>query len=190
MNKPKTNWQEIALIIGGIVLYVLYLQSQDQKKQIKFLESKLEDANQLSKEIKDKLQAMIESNSELDEDVKHELAEAAALLEIKQESKAVLTLAKIIESLLIKLYKKDEKFKVFQVNRGKKHSTFHDYLEFAKDEKIISIEDYHYISALKYQRNKEAHELIPFKEKAKLVGCFLAGLTVTISLQKIIRKTF
>ena len=66
--------------------------------------------------------------------------------------------------------------------------TFEDYLEFAKDKTIISKEDYHLISALKIMRNKESHDLVITKEKGRLVGCILAGLSITLTLHGLIKK--
>jgi hypothetical protein len=184
----KTKWQEVLLMIGGIILLWMVIDNLEKKNKIKFLEDKLDEANELTEEVKTKLQQLIENNSDIDEEVKTELVNIAALIEIKQESKAVFTLAKIIENLLKRLYKGDEELKARVKSKNRRTPTFEDYLEFAKDKNVISKEDYHLISALKIMRNKEAHDLVTTKEKGKLVGCILAGLSITLTLHRLTGK--
>jgi hypothetical protein len=181
----KAKWQEVLLMVGGIILLWMALDNLQKKNTIKLLEEKLDEANELSEEVKAKLQQLIENNTDIDEEVKAELVNIAALIEIKQESKAVFTLAKIIENLLKRLYKGDEELKTRVKEKNRRTATFEDYLDFAKDKTIISKEDYHLISALKIMRNKEAHDLVITKEKGRLVGCILAGLSITLTLHRL-----
>ena len=184
----KTKWQEVLLMVGGIILLWMILDNIEKKNKIKFLEEKLDEANELSEEIKAKLQHLIENNVDIEEEVKAELVNIAALIEIKQESKAVFTLAKIIENLLKRLYKGDEELKAKVKSKNRKTATFEDYLEFARDKNVISKEDYHLIAALKIMRNKEAHDLVATKEKGRLIGCILAGLSITLTLHRLVSK--
>ncbi|RYY91035.1 MAG: hypothetical protein EOO15_00405 [Chitinophagaceae bacterium] len=186
MSKGKV--QEVLLMVGGILLLWLVLDNMNKNNKIQYLENKLDEANELSEEIKAKLQQLIENNADIDEEIKAELVNIAALIEIKQESKAVFTLAKIIENLLKKLYRTNDELRERVKAKQRKSATFEDYLEFAKDKNVVSKEDYHLISALKIMRNKEAHELTIIKEKGRLVGCILAGLSITLTLHRLVAK--
>lgn len=108
---------------------------------------------------------MIESNPDIDDDISRELTSIAALLEINQQTKAVRSLAKIIENLLKKVYKDSIGFKNYLQENGIRKPSFENYIVYARVDGKISKEDYHLIEVLKIIRNEEAHELDVEKEK-------------------------
>jgi hypothetical protein len=142
----------------------------------------------LTKEIKGKLTELIRNNAEVEPQIASELGQIAALIEIKQDTSAVLKLAKIIENLLKELYKNDSKLKELANKGGRKKPSFADYIEHGKNEKVISAEDYHMLSVLKIIRNEEAHELNVKKEKSKLLASFVSSFTIILGLCKILKK--
>lgn len=75
--------------------------------KIKVLEKEIDENKNLNKEIKQKLKELIENNKDIDPEIANELGQIAALIEIKQDTKAILSLVKIIENLLHKIYEPD-----------------------------------------------------------------------------------
>ncbi len=187
MNTKNTTFLlgTVALVIIGLLLYSNY----EKDKRIKELNDTLKSNNLISEKIKEQLLELLEKHPHIDEDVKEELKQIALLIGIQQETKAILSLAKIVENLLKKLFKNDTDFKAFVKANKKGRAVFADYLDYAKDQKIIPAEDYHLISVLKTIRNEEAHELNVLKDKAKLVGCFISGIGVVLSLYNLVKRT-
>lgn len=184
MNKKAlTIWGVVALAVIGFLIY----SNNRKDKKIKELKDSLNSNNLISEKIKEQLLKLIETHPHIDVDVKNELEQIAILIGVQQESKAILGLAKIIENLLKKLLKSDPKFKEFLKTRHKKRGTFADHLDFANECGIINKEDFHLISVLKLIRNEEAHELNVIKDKAKLVGCFISGVSIAITLYNLIK---
>jgi hypothetical protein len=129
----------------------------------------------------------LEKHPHIDEDVKSELSQVAGLLGLQQEMPAILKLTKIIENLLKQLLKSDVEFSKWLSTKNKKSATFHDYLEFANQNAIITKEDFHLISSLKQMRNEEAHEMNVIKDRGKLIGSFIAGVSITIGLYNLVK---
>lgn len=185
MNKKNTGYllSAIALVIIGILLY----SNNEKGKKIKELNDTLKSNNLISEKIKEQLLELLARHPHIDEDVKEELKQIAMLIGIQQETKAILGLAKIVENLLKKLFKNDLDFKSYLKRNKKGKAVFADYLDYAKETKIIPTEDYHLINVLKTIRNEEAHELNVLKDKTKLVGCFISGIGVVISLYNLVK---
>lgn len=170
----------------AVVIWLLVQKTKDEKIKNK-LQDALNSQNLLTETIRAKLLVLLEQNPHIDESVKAELTDIAALLSLQQEASAILKLAKIIENLLKKLFKHDPEFKGWYKNKGGKRSPdFAHFLDFAYDKKMVSKEDYHNISALKSLRNQEAHEMNIAKDKTKLVGFFIAGLIITVELYNLV----
>lgn len=182
----KIKWEEILLMVGGIIIFWLFLENQNKKELIQQLKNQLDTNEALTEEIKKKLKQLIADNPEIDSDISNELAQITSLIEIKQETKAILSLAKIIENLLKKLYKNNPELK--ERTKKKRSPSFEDYIQFANEKGVISKEDYHFISVLKIIRNEEAHQLNVKKEKGKIAACFLAGLSITFTLHELVSK--
>lgn len=171
------------IVVAGLVLLLLY-DRKLLKQEILILKKQARDRDDLYSEIRLKLLDLLESDTHLDDDIKTEISSIVALINIKEETKALSTLSKIIESLLKKLYGEDPEFKEFLKDKKLK-ATFHTYLEFAQQKGVIKKEDYHAISILKLIRNEEQHELNVKKEKTRLVSSFIAGIAMIVELHKL-----
>lgn len=185
----EVKLEVLLLLIAGVVITWLFLENQEKKVLINDLKKQLDENEIFSEEIKKRLKELIDLNPDIDDDISRELSQIAVLIEVKQETKAILGLAKIIENLLKKIYKDDIKFKEYLQNLKKTRPVFADYLEFAKQNELISKEDYHLVTVLKIIRNEEAHQLGIEKDKNKIVACFLSGLGFAFTLHRLLKKT-
>ncbi len=186
MSKSKFG---ITIAVAACILILwLFYENDKKKKKIKELQNEIDENQNLTKEIRERLTGLIQNNKEVDPDIANELGHIVALLEIKQDTTAVLKLAKIIEKLLKELYSKDTDLKELAKQNGRKSPTFADYLEFAKIKKVISAEDFHLLSVLKIIRNEEAHELDIHKEKSRVFAAFISGLGLVLNLCRLLKK--
>lgn len=184
MNSKNAN-----LVLGAIAIIFIAVVLHSNRKmneRIKELENALNSNSLISEKIKEQLLDLLARHPHIDEDVKQELSQIALLIGIQQESKAILSLTKIIENLLKNFLKEDTDFKTQLKKKSK--PVFADYLDYAKNSKLISTHDYHLISVLKGMRNEEAHELNVATDRGKLVGCFISGVSVVLTLYNMIKK--
>lgn len=93
------------------------------------LKNMVADTDHIEDAVKKKITSLIDTYKGVDPRVSNELTAAMALIDAKQPTKAVFSLAKIVENLLKEKYQDDEAFKEFATS---KRPTFHDYLDFAK----------------------------------------------------------
>ncbi|WP_430972832.1 hypothetical protein [Sunxiuqinia rutila] len=184
----KTNFNTVLSIVAGLLIFWLFIDRENKNKKIIALEKEISENENLNKKIKNQLKELIENNSEIDPSVSNELGQIAALIEIKQETKALMALAKIIENLLKKLFKGDEKLKEIASENKRKNPSFADYLELARLNGVISTEDYHVISVLKIIRNEEAHELNVQKEQSRIIATFITGFATILTLTKMMKS--
>lgn len=184
----KTKFGAVVAAAAGILIIWLLYENNKKNKKIKELQEEIDENQNLNKEIRERLTALIQNNKEVDPKVANELGHIVALLEIKQDTSAVLKLAKIIENLLKELYSKDNDLKELAKKNGRKSASFADYLEFAKIKKVISLEDYHLLSILKIIRNEEAHELDIHKEKSRVFAAFISGLGLVLGLCRLLNR--
>ncbi len=108
-----------------------------------------------------------------------------ALIEAKQPTKAAFSLAKIVENLLEEKYSQNGDFKNFvqSKNKGKKRNpVFNDYLEYAKNQKLIGTDEFHFAKGLKEIRNQEGHELDVKKQDSWLATAFFTGIGLIMKL--------
>ena len=186
MNNSK--FAQVIGIAAAIIIIFLLIDNDKKSKKIKELKKEIEENENLTAEIKKQLRELIQNNTEIDPKIANELGHIAALLEIKQDTSAVLKLTKIIETLLKELYKGDEKVKEIAKQNKRTKPAFADYLEHAKCEKIFSNEDYHLLIIMKSIRNEEAHELDVKKEKSRVLASFICGFSVVLGLSKRLKK--
>lgn len=184
----KSNFGTILAFIAGVVITYLIVDSFKKGMKIKELQKQIDDNDDLNKEIKAKLTELIQNNREVDPKVANELAQIVTLLEVKQDTSAILKLTKVIENLLKELYAGDVELKELAKTKGRKSPVFADYLEHAKNKKIISPEDYHLLSVMKSIRNDEAHELAVHKHKSKIFAAFISGLGLVLGLCRLLKK--
>jgi hypothetical protein len=190
MTKANLNWKTVAITLGAVAgIIIIWLLVEDEKKRKKLIELQREiDENEnFNIEVKNRLKELIQNNKEIDPKISNELGHIAALIEIQQETKAIATLAKIIENLLKELYKGDSTLKDKVRQKNRKNITFEDYLDYAKEKGVISKEDYHLLAVMKIIRNEESHELDIKKEKSRVIASFIAGFGIILGLCQLIK---
>jgi hypothetical protein len=184
----KSDFGTILAFIGGVVITYLIIDSFKKSNLISELQSRIDDNEDLHKEIKTKLTELIQNNKEVDPKVANELAQIVALLEMKQDNSAIFKLTKIIENLLKDLFKGNEELKELAKVNGRKQPVFADHLEYAKKSKVISTEDFHLLSLMKSIRNEEAHELAVSKHKSKIFASFIVGIGLVLNLCQLLKR--
>lgn len=173
----------LMLLVAFLVIAALLLMNQKMGKEIKQLKERIDQDQKLTKDIRRRLLELIQNNQDIDPAVVQELMNISALLEIKQDTKALFGLAKIIERLLKELYQDDP-----DLQAQKKNLSFSDYLQHALDKNVISKEDFHLISVLRIIRNEEAHEINVHKEQSRVMAAFVAGTSFVLVLSRLIRN--
>ncbi len=179
----STKASTVLWIAAGFVILALLYLVQRKTSDIKELKSQIDQNKELTEDVRQRLLDLLQSNRDIDPQVAQELTQICGLLEIHQDTKAILSLAKIIEKLLRQLYQDDPEFLA-----KKKTPSFADYLEHARDKNVISTEDYHLISVLRLIRNEEAHELAVKKERSRIVAVLIAGIAFVLTLSRLLRK--
>lgn len=187
MSKNKIE-TALYVTLGFIILW-LFMDREEKIKEIKVLKTKIDENESLNDAVKTQLKDLIQNSKEIEPAIANELGQIAALIEINQEAGAVFKMTKIIENLLIKLFKKDEEFKEYIKRQNRKQATFGDYIEFAKSKGLISKDDYHIVNMMKNIRNEEAHQLDVKKDKTKILVSFVSGMSLIIGLSKTIKKS-
>jgi hypothetical protein len=188
MNMQSKNTSIIVFVSIAILIAFLVIDNNNKTKKIKELKKDIDENEDLTKEIKQKLTELIENNLEVEPKIASELTQISALIEIKQDNSAVLKLAKIIENLLIELFKGDIKVKEIAKQSNRKKPVFADYIEHGRNENVISSEDYHQLSVLKIIRNEEAHQLDIKKDKSRIVSPFICGVGLVLALCRMLKK--
>lgn len=186
-NKWMIVTGTVAIVAVVVIVWLVLLRNKD-KKELEELKKYVKSKDDLTAEIKKQLTELISKNPDIDENIANELAQISALLEIEKDTKAMLSLAKIIENLLKELYKTNTELKEVIKGKNRKTATFDDYLAFAHDKGVISKEDFHMLSVLKIIRNQEAHELNVKKDKGRIAACFIAGISITFSLFNLVKQ--
>ncbi|MBD0331400.1 MAG: hypothetical protein ICV66_01980 [Chitinophagaceae bacterium] len=171
-----------------MVIAFLIVDNKNKKEKIKELEKEIAENENLNLEIKKRLTELIHNNQEVEPQIANEFVQIAALLDIKQDTTAIVKLAKIIENLLKQLYKGNPEVKKVAKKYGRKSPVFADYLECAKNEKLISTEDWHLLSLMKIIRNEEAHELDIKKEKSRVFAAFISGIGLILGLCRTLKR--
>lgn len=157
----------------------------EYEENLTSLKEMIRNNDQLESEVKKKLVNLIDTYKGIDKKVSNELTAAMALIEAKQPTKAAFSLAKIVENLLEEKYSKNDSFKEYvkTKNKGKKRNpVFNDYLEYAKNQKVIGSDEFHFAKGLKEIRNEEGHELDVKKQDNWLATAFFTGIGLIMKL--------
>jgi len=178
----------VGFMAATILITWLILDNINKAQMITNLKKEIDSNENLTNEIKKQLKLLLQNNKDIDPKVANELAQIVALLEIKQELTAIVKLSKIIENLLKEMFKDDIQLNELAQKNGHKTPSFADYLEHAKNKNLINNEEFHLLSVMKIIRNKEAHEVQPQKEKTRIVAAFVAGVTLALSLCRMLKK--
>lgn len=116
-----------------------------------------------------------------------ELKSVVRLLEVQEYSKAVMSIAKIIEVILKNKLSKHPVFKqrLIKEDGKKRHAVFFDYLEHAKEYRLLNKSEYNFALAIKEHRNEEAHDLAIKRELNYNIGSILTGIELIIKCDAI-----
>jgi hypothetical protein len=180
----KSEWIGLSVLAGFIILWLLFDRGKLKLKLVD-LEKEIEENNNLNKEIRKRLKELVANNKDVDTEISNELSQIAALIEIKQETKAILSMVKIVEALLHKIYSEDPRLLDTAKKNNRKRPAFMDFLELALVDKVISKEDYHLISVAKIIRDEEAHDLNVEKEKSRILSSFISCIAIILTLCKL-----
>ena len=180
----KSEWIGLSVLAGFIILWLLFDREKLKLKLID-LEKEIEENNNLNKEIRKRLKELVANNKDVDAEISNELGQIAALIEIKQETKAILSMVKIVETLLNKIYSDDQRLINTAKKNNRKRPAFMDFLQLALLDKVISKEDYHLISVAKIIRDEEAHDLSVEKEKSRILSSFISCIAIILTLCKL-----
>lgn len=178
----------VLLIAAGLVILFLAIDSDDKRKRIAALQREIERNKTLGKQVQKMLLDLIEQNKTVNPSLANELTQIITLLNVRQDTTALMKLAKVIENLLKELYGKDEEFLAKVKAEKRRKPVFADYLDHAHAMKIISKEDFHLLSVLREIRNEEAHENGVRKEVTRMAAAFVAGVGVVMMLCKKLKR--
>ena len=179
----------VLLIAAGVVIFFLAIDNEDKNRRIAALRRVVEQNKDLGKKIQKMLLDLIDQNKTVNPALANELTQIITLLNVNQDTTALMKLAKVIENLLKELYEKDEEFLGKMKEQNRKKPVFADYLDYAHAKKVVSKEDYHLLSVLRAIRNEEAHENGVAKEVTRMAAAFVAGVGVVMMLCKRLKKT-
>ncbi|MES2063557.1 MAG: hypothetical protein V4456_16640 [Bacteroidota bacterium] len=179
----KKEWAGFFQFLSVILVIWLLIDNEEKKKKIKELSLSLKATEGIDQQIKERLKELMTANPDIEPAVATELNDIQELIGIRQDSKAILAMAKVIENLLKKIYRTDAAFKA---RFAKRKPSFEDYLNYANEQKLISKEDFHHISIIKIYRNEEAHELAVKKDKNKVFSCMMSGIAIIYSLYSLL----
>jgi hypothetical protein len=186
----SSDWLKGFAAVAVIIIVWLLFDRWRKSTEISRLKIEIQDNKYITEDIKRRLMDLVSKNKDLDPDLSDELMKISALIEIKQETKAIAGLAKVIENLLKRLYDDDPEFKIRMAQSNRSKPTFTDYIDFAKEKKVISPEDYHLVSLLRMIRNEESHELNVKKEHSRIIASFIAGITFILTLTNLLKQRF
>ena len=185
------------IVILGIVIYYFIKKDklEENNKKLKLINSNLNeyinklhsevndiinDQPNLDESVKSELKKLIDNNQYLDDDIREELISAKVLMDVKQDSKAIFALVKIIENLFEKIFQNNEKFN-WKFNRKQ---VLDNYIEYANEIKLIDKNEYHFLKGIKEIRNKEGHKSGIKLPKLLSASSVLLGLQLIFKLSK------
>lgn len=166
-NKEKRLGQE------NLVLRSVISSLKEEVKEI------IDDKDELSLDVKSQLKKLIEEYKDIDDRIARELASVSNLIEIKEETKAVMGLAKIIENIFKRLFKDDANFNV--------RPTFENLIKYAKDKNLIEKDEFHFLNGIRTIRNQEAHDIAVVKSYDLVSGSMLIGVGMILRLGAILK---
>ncbi|OFX21963.1 MAG: hypothetical protein A2033_02860 [Bacteroidetes bacterium GWA2_31_9] len=157
-----------------------FTESGEKDDINKKLHETIEESKEIPSEVKRQLEKLIEQYNNVDNDVRQELITASSLIEIKKYPKAIAVLTKIIENLLKEKYSSDISFK--DKMKKKAFPVLKDYLDYAKEDKFILPEEYHFANGLREIRNDDAHDLNPKKSNLLTSSAFLSAVDLILKI--------
>lgn len=140
------------------------------------LKKTIESKENLPEEIKTNLNKLISDFDKLDKNISAELISISSLIEIDEKPKALFSLAKIIENLLKKVY--TEKL------------NFNKLIDKAKEQKLITAEECHFVHGIREIRNKEGHEINVKVENYLTASSFMIGIGIISKIKTIANTVY
>lgn len=161
----------LGLTVGAVLLLILWLVTENQKKQkmieeleidrLKLIKDSIENSDQITSEIKRQLNKLVDEYKNIDPEISAELITALSIINAGEEEKGVGCLSIIIEKMLKAKYLKHPKFCEWIKRERKKSATKAsqaDLIEFAKFDDLITKEEYHFANTVRTLRNGTFHE--------------------------------
>ena len=202
-TKKNEKMKKDHLLIGGGVIFIILLiwlsMELDEKKRLneenealkkdrlKLIREYLKIAKEIPTEIKAQLEKLVLEYEDLDNKVAKELLDVLNLIEQKMETKAIASLAKIIENLLKDKFAPEMLKGKFtdktEFEMKKKRIKFFKIVEFAKSENFLSEHEYNLTNLLRDFRNKESHELSVELGKNWRTIAFLTGIEIVFKIK-------
>ena len=189
MKKSTAN---SLLFLGGIFTIAYCANESEQKKQLKnenrFLKGVVNRQDQYIRQQSQIILSYIQKDHTregvlcelerlkfdiMDSSIKLELGVAIDLVKKNNELKALAILAKVLESLLKKLFQNSQNFLSQHPQKR-----FVDYINFANSQSFFSNEAFHFATILRVARNEEVHELNAQSKRDSLTlkGYLLASI--------------
>lgn len=196
-KKALTVTISVIAVTAIFVALHFYIEDKKKKSKIKEIEEdrlrlifdSLNRNDDLSAEVKNQIEKLIQDYQSIDSDVSQELTEALQLLQIGQVENAIEDMVKIIGHLLENYYKENEEFIKWMkgLKKKPKRPGIHDLLTYChkKDEKLNEIE-YQFFIAIKTVRNKEDHQVNLKLDNYLNVSGIITAIGAIIKIQKII----
>ncbi len=197
MSDNKAVGYILAAVAGIIIIWLIFdndekrkkialLQKQNKEKDEinKKLQYKIEETKEIPIDVRKQLEILIEEYKNLDDNVTKELMSASSLIEIREYSKAIGVLTKIIENLLKEKFSSDITIIEKAKKKGRKNPALADYLQHALDVTFITAEEFHFANGLRELRNDEAHELNPKQTRMLTSSAFLTAIDLILKLSK------
>lgn len=178
-NRREEEAKKLVEQNTGLYIENSMLRSMVESLQAEVVEIIDQNDDKLGEDVKSKLKILIRQSQEVDVKIIAELNSIQKLIEIKEESKAVLGLVKIIENLLKKMYNDDEILK--SKMKGKKPKLF-DLINHAKSQGVLEKDEFHFLNGIREVRNKEAHVLPGEKSETFLTSSIMIGIAVIFKL--------
>jgi hypothetical protein len=186
----------IGVVFSALIIFLATQKSENlkQKKEIeelkkdrlKLIQKILKTEKEIPAEIKNQLLKLVTEYKDIDPDVSQELMNTLLLIENNHQSKAIATLAKIIENLLRDKfaeeilhgkYNSDIEFK-----SKKKRLNFKNIIEFAKNVEFLTEHEFNLLNILREFRDKESHELNIKIGKNWQTIAFLTGIEIVFKI--------
>jgi hypothetical protein len=139
------------------------------------LKKTIQSKDKLPGEIKTNLKKLICDFDRLDKDISEELISISLLIEIDEKPKALFSLAKIIENLFKKIFNEKLNFKGL--------------IDKAKEQKLITPEESHFIHGIREIRNREGHEMNVKVENYLTASSFMIGIGIITKIKTIASRT-
>jgi|GEM_PF-3374342 len=191
-NQSNNGWVTAIGVIIAVFFWWLIKDNAKKSNQIKSLKKDrdymrdellqisqiIDESRDLTNEVKVRLKRLLSQEQNLGDKVRSELSQAFVLVQFRLTSKALLSLAKIIEDSLKSIFSRDQEFK-----KKYKQPKFVWLLEHAKETGLLDKSEYHYANGIRELRNEEAHSITEAKDSSWEVTSLLVAMNIIVKLE-------